>query len=309
VSIVFFKTGWMARYRGLKGDRIFSTMSYVRDHQYGHERDNFKPKSGKCFGYAPVAGVNIQRLGGYSDAEYIEGVDVIWAANRPRPLGGLVIIGWYRNARVYRHQRPLPSLIIAEANAQDCALVPVNERFYELPLKGPGSFRSAKVWYGDGFPKILRDVQKMLNGTYRVPAGRARVAPVKDPDITRRAEVEKAAIERVTSEYVRSGFNVESVEEQKRGWDLEATGHNLTLLLEVKGTAHPQIMPLLTPREYQAALANETSYHVCIVTSALSNNPSLLDLRYASDIKGWISEQGTVWDIVPVTAGQAKPRK
>ena len=310
MPMVFFKTGWMSRHQGLKGDPIFSTMSYVVENKYGHERNSFKPKRGKCFGYAPVAGVNIHdAFEAELDAKYTDGIDVVWVSNRPKPLGGLVIVGWYRNARVYRHKQASPGLIIAEAIAANCKLLRVAERSYGLPLSGPGSFRSTKVWYARHHPRIIRDVQSMIAGTYHVKPGKVRQTGIDDPDLTRRAEVETAAIDRVTEHYVSLGFNVESVEKLNRGWDLEATGRNKKLLLEVKGTSHGSIQPLLTPNEFDAANANRSSFHLCIVSDALEIRPVLTDLHYASNVDGWISDDAEIWDIVSVTSGLAKPRE
>lgn len=302
---LFLKVGWMARYQGKAGDAIFSTMKWVREHGSGHEANNFKPQNGKCYGYAPVPGIDIQKnFGAGPNDEYVDGVDVIWASNRPKPLGGLVIVGWYRNARVYRYPRPTARYNIAQASAADCTLLPIDERLYELPLEGPGSFRSAKNWYAEQYPEILKDVGKMLAGTYKVPAAGRRILKATDPDVTHRAEIEKIAIDHVTDKYFSLGYTVKSVEKDNLGWDLEATRGHLKLLLEVKGTAHSQISPLLTPNEYSASKKHRAAYHVCIVSEALSD-PALTDLRYINDVGAWVDESGDQeWAIEPRTSGQ-----
>jgi hypothetical protein len=308
--ILFLKTGFMARYQGMTGDYLFSTMKYVKDNEYGHERDNFKPKRGKCYGYAPLNGIDIEKhLGAEPGALYVDGVTVVWASNRPQPEGGLVIVGWYKNARVYRHHRPKPSLIIAEAKAENCTLLPVSQRQYELPLEGVGSFRSARNWYANGFPQIIRDVNKMVAGTYKPRRGKLIAAKKPDPDIVHRAKVEQVAIDTVVKEYLRLGFDIEYVEQLNRGWDLEAALDGTLYKIEVKGTAHAQISPLLTPNEYRAAEKEKGVYHLCIVSEALSR-PRLCDLRYRSELGAWTDESGVQeWDIDPVISGQAKKRK
>lgn len=308
MPIVFFKTGWMSRYQGMSGDTLFSTMRFVKKHEYGHERDNFKVKRGKCLGYAPLHTVNIDKLGAQPEEDYIDGVDVVWCANRPRPLGGLVVVGWYRDARVYRHPKGERALIIAEADAKNCTLLPVGERTLELPLVGEDSFRSTRVWYATNRKDIVRVAYALMNGTLKPKAGKAQVRYPDDPDITRRVEVEKSAVRVVSEKYTKLGYDVHSVEQDKVGWDLTARRGREVLQLEVKGTAHDAIMPLLTPNEYKMARKLYRSFRICIVTHALERRPRLIDLRYVSDQEAWMSEEGTLWDVEQVQSGQLRPR-
>lgn len=305
--LLFLKTGFMERYQGTKGDKVFSEMRWVQEHGTAHERLNFKPRHGRCFGYAPLAGIDIQKhFGADADAEFIDGVDVVWAALRPKPLGGLVIVGWYRNARVFRTKRPPPSLIIAQAKAEDCKCLPVDERLYRLPTTGEGAFRSPIVWYAEQYPQIIRDARAMIDGTYKQPKGKIVQPRKTDPDITHRQEVENNAIAAVITKYEQElNFSVRDVQAENCGWDLEATRREQTWFIEVKGTAHKAISPLLTPNEYKMALEHKANYRICIVTDALVS-PVITDLFYVAAIKAWITSSGEKWEILEVKSGTVK---
>src|SRR5689334_4141495 len=92
---------WMRDYRGAKGDKSYSSASYVKKHGYGTERFNFKEIRGNLYGYAFNRGerINLERLKQSCTGEYLDGVTIIWVA--PRKGYRQVVVGWYKNARVY----------------------------------------------------------------------------------------------------------------------------------------------------------------------------------------------------------------
>jgi len=100
----------MYEYRGLtKGEVLRSSAAAIIRHKFGHEIYNFQPHKGRMYGFArPVRGtIEISRLGASPDDEYVSNVLVVWTA--PHPRRGVVIVGWYDNARVYRAYQPPPS--------------------------------------------------------------------------------------------------------------------------------------------------------------------------------------------------------
>lgn len=104
MALVLFNIGWMKHYRGqTPSDGIFNGGSYVAEYDTGHEVRNFEPANGRCYGYvrAPRGKINMLRLGARADAECADNVTVVFTATPPGQ-GGSVVVGWYRNAQVWR---------------------------------------------------------------------------------------------------------------------------------------------------------------------------------------------------------------
>ena len=103
--IVYFKTEWMDFYDGRKGDKPPGNFLYVAEHGEAHEDRNFRVVNGRSYAYAPIAGggggVGIGNIGARASEEYVDGVDLVFIA-KARDKRGVVVVGWYRNARVYR---------------------------------------------------------------------------------------------------------------------------------------------------------------------------------------------------------------
>jgi hypothetical protein len=77
--------------------------------------------------------VNLSRLGATPEQDRLEGVTVVWVSKSP--AHGPVIVGWYRNATLFReYQEPLDASgreydgttigFYATAAAEDCILLP-----------------------------------------------------------------------------------------------------------------------------------------------------------------------------------------
>ena len=83
-------------------------------------------------------------------------------------------------------------------------------------------------------------------------------------------KVELAAIKAAKKHYTGDGWNVESREAEKIGFDLLCRKGKLERHVEVKGTAGVGAGFILTRGEYQKAESDE-KYELCLVESALSN--------------------------------------
>jgi len=81
--------------------------------------------------------------------------------------------------------------------------------------------------------------------------------------------IEKAAVNEVTAHYKKQGYEIDSVERDNKGWDLEATRATEELFLEVKGHKGNVIQFELTPNEYEKLQENAGKYKVCVVRRAL----------------------------------------
>ena len=113
--------------------------------------------------------------------EYLDGVTVVFVATRPER--GRVVVGWYRNARVWSegNQRPDPGhdLYFFRARTEDCTLLGVDARTFEVPKSGEGVFGMGRniryTFREDGeyerhAEEFVRDLQRYIEG----------VAPVVD---------------------------------------------------------------------------------------------------------------------------------
>jgi hypothetical protein len=158
--MIFLNVGWMQKYQGLAGDSITGGGAHVQQHHEGCEIFNFKPYEGYMYGFVRVAGsINIERLGAPPLDNSIDGVLAIWVAKSP--VDGTVIVGWYENATVYRDCQPPPEGSGRErkgrrewgyriiAKAEDCRLLPVDERVFRIPRGGKGRMGRANLWYAD----------------------------------------------------------------------------------------------------------------------------------------------------------------
>jgi 5-methylcytosine-specific restriction endonuclease McrA len=102
--VLFCRIGWCTQYDGSE-DPIRGGAGGGND----HERANFKPFKGTCYGCftsKPHRTVYIEKLGAARRADSVPGVLVVFFATRPK--GGQVVVGWYRNATVYRKLQESP---------------------------------------------------------------------------------------------------------------------------------------------------------------------------------------------------------
>lgn len=110
-KIIFCNTGWMDFYNGLTNDIIVGGGKYVDRMGWGGEMLNFKSFDNNLYGYVQPkidkkyknpSSIKLEKLGASETDESLSGVTVVWTATDP-DKGGTYIIGWYKNAKVYRH--------------------------------------------------------------------------------------------------------------------------------------------------------------------------------------------------------------
>jgi len=141
--ILFCRIGWMRAYQGLEED----ISGAGAGHDIGNEWEayNFSPYRGRVYGYLAAGRartIDISRIGGSGDS--VSGVTVVWVSPHPQQ-GRQRIVGWYRNATVYRELQDSPQgrpceasdgssvqyhVVAAEADA--CLLRPA-ERSFSIP--------------------------------------------------------------------------------------------------------------------------------------------------------------------------------
>ena len=304
MPLVLFNIGWMRRYRGQTGtDRIVNGGQYVRDNETGGEIKNFLPAGRHLYGYvrSPGDGINLERLGAVDGADHTDGVTVVFTATPPE--GGRVVVGWYRNARVWRdQQRRGDRIYFARASRDECMLLDVEERVLLVPSAGrpPSTWGmgQSNVRYVDQKDEDQEFIQALLQymespADFDVPAGVGGVPRQLDP--TWRARVERAAVDFVIADYESRGFECDSVEADNKGWDLEVTRGAVKLLVEVKGCSGDSRQVELTPNEY-AAMGHRRYreiYRLAVVTRALEEQQRRLSMvRYNGSDDTWRDQDG-----------------
>ncbi|WP_080755873.1 HNH endonuclease [Aeromonas hydrophila] len=158
MKLLFCNIGWMDRYNGIDDDSIKRGGAY-NNKSIGHEVCNFSPINNKVYGYVRSSGkINIERLGASKKDSFIKGITVVWTAGPDN--GGTVIVGWYKNATVFRLEQEIERptqlqkhngiskyRIIAEA--ENAKLLPLMQRTFLIPRAVKGGIGQSNVWYAD----------------------------------------------------------------------------------------------------------------------------------------------------------------
>ncbi len=165
-KIIFFRIAWMKEYRGVTiNDVPRHGGEYVERRGYGGEVYNFQPYQGKVYGFVEAGWkpkprrINIARLGASKHKDSVGDVLVVWVA-RSCSESGTFVVGWYKNATVYKVRqeppqganRKLPNgedaLYFAEADEFNSCLIPWNKRDFPIGM-GEGLFGRHSIWYAD----------------------------------------------------------------------------------------------------------------------------------------------------------------
>lgn len=296
----------MESYRGItKSDQISGGGSFVTEEGMGHEVCNFHSHRGNVYGYVQPAGANRSESAGSiklesvvggnvsKKDELIKGVLVIWTARRPE--GGTVVVGWYKDATIYRHYKKFTSTPALHkknglggyrilARTENTKLLQIDERTFLIPRRTKGSFGQSNVWFGNTEigKNIALEVDALSEGVrkFRKP----QISRSTDPE--HNAKVEKAAVNLVWKYYEDLGYSLKSVEKDNFGWDLEASQYKTKLHIEVKGLSGKIPYIELSPNEYKAWSATHEHYRLAVVSNALTL-PILYICRYSHEHKSW----------------------
>lgn len=309
--MVLFNIGWMKFYEGQnRSDRIVNGGKYVDIHETGGEVNNFLPKGNYLYGYVrPPRGnkINIEKLGAEAGAQHVDNVTVVFTATPPK--GKRVVVGWYRDARVWRHmQRSNRRSYFARAKKNNCTLLEVDERALHIPRAnrqtGAFGFGRSQIRYvqdNDKKDEIVRLLCRFLDNpsiTLDPPESKG-VKRKSDP--ARRYKVENAAINYVIKHY--EGFRCKSVERENKGWDLEFKRGSVQLLVEVKGCSGHEAKVELTPNEYTAMRRQNPHYRLAIVTNAL-DKPHLSIVSFNGSDGTWRDKTGRKFRLKEMTGAR-----
>lgn len=314
-KMVFLNTGWMDFYSGIIGDPITGGGKHVDNEGWGGEMFNFRPFKNRLYGYVQPkidkkyqnpSTIKLEKIGGLKTDEKLNNVTVVWTASNPNN-GGTYIVGWYKNATVYRYQqsspknskrkyKKIPLNFYATAKSEDATLLHVDERVVKIRRQEKKWMGQSNVWYADKNPDFVKLVKDYI---FKGEIPKQRITPKsttggqRQSDPLKRIEVEKTAINFVANYYSKLGYKVESFEKDNVGWDLTATNNRTELRLEVKGLSGEIASTELTPNEYENLKKYKKSYRLCIVTQALKN-PKLKIFAYSNDNKKWTSKDGAI---------------
>lgn len=280
--ILMVRIAWMKYYEGYANiDIPRSGAKYILKHKTGGETNNFKNRNGKYYGFIPfVNSLDINKLGADSKDEFIKNVTVVFCSTHPVEKG-MRIVGWYKNATVYRSPKTFPFLnwCFVEADAKNVTRIDAGDRVLNIP----GLFGRSAVFYFSKHPekkKILLEVLDYIESGGIIETTSVNVKSTKNkvprqPDIEKRILVETTAVNLAKNYYSKryGAKNVISVEKDNVGWDLEIKAGDVKLKVEVKGLSGNEQIVELTPNEFKALDAKRETYYLFIVTNALGSKP------------------------------------
>ena len=173
MKILYCRVGWMESYKGSATERPQAGGKYNQEN-IGYEVYNYLGYEGEYYGFVEP-GVNntihVERLCGDKKAELAEDVLIIWVAKKSS--GGQYIVGWYRNAMVYRTLQdvPIEAMSIRKSKkhnvyniySKNVYLLGLNDR--KFLIKGMGH---SNIWYGNSeidcqVFEYIQDYEKQYN--------------------------------------------------------------------------------------------------------------------------------------------------
>lgn len=165
MPILFCNISWMEYYGGRnQNDQPKGGGAFPRTQGYCGEECNFvRCDDGYAYGHFETRGrqVRLEHFGIRKDAEFIDGVDIVWTA----PIDGKdprAVIGWYKDARLYRRRQDfnnvfpsdqhykdkIPSFMVKALWVDVFLLEPADRQTLTLQ-RGPGWSGQSSWWYAE----------------------------------------------------------------------------------------------------------------------------------------------------------------
>ncbi|MBE5899656.1 MAG: hypothetical protein E7279_08650 [Lachnospiraceae bacterium] len=166
MRVLYCRVGWQKFYEGYTDDKPIGGGGY-NVYNIGHESFNFKEYDGKYYGFVQANGnIAIEKIDNSlsKNDEYIEDVLIVWCSKNPEK-GGTFIVGWYKNATVYREHQAFPDNIFGKRYLEDGDIynilsdncVCVSEERRDFPIKHMGR---NLYYFGEKIP--VEDVLKYI---------------------------------------------------------------------------------------------------------------------------------------------------
>lgn len=167
MRVLFCHIGFMNLYDGTLNNEKPMFGGKYNETNIGHEVYNFSNYNGRYFGFAQnsKSTIEVNKLLKSKDEkrDKVDNVLVVWCAKKPKG-NGVYVVGWYRNATVYRNLQSVPEDVLEDREdkekncfnifSENAILVPTNERSFQV--EGIGRY----VWYGN--KTVIEDVVKYI---------------------------------------------------------------------------------------------------------------------------------------------------
>lgn len=174
MPLLFCNIGWMKHYDGIDNDSIDRGGKY-NEHSVGHEVCNFSDCAGTLYGYVqPTGQIKLEKLGASKNDDSVDGITVVWTAGPES--GGTVVVGWYRDATVFRDVQQIPkptphqkvngvSTYRIKAPKAGATLLPIAQRELIIPRAVKGGIGQSNVWFADKpeSAELVERVQKLIH--------------------------------------------------------------------------------------------------------------------------------------------------
>ena len=177
--IIFVRVADMKYYQGItENDIPYNGGAYVKETGIAHECHNFAPivedgqEYEKCIGFFMMMGgkgveqLHIEKIPGCESMKHEEKVEdvIVVFVSKSRCSKNMRVVGFYKNATVYRHRHIMTiendyeQEYLFEAKKEDCVVLPYTTRFSDSAWYVPSStskysdfgFGRANVWFGGG---------------------------------------------------------------------------------------------------------------------------------------------------------------
>lgn len=296
------RVGWMTYYAGsLPGDeQPIGGGSYNEDN-IGHELYNFLDLDGKLYGYAQPASkqetINLKRIDPTSKGDELDHTLVIFVASNPD--GGQFVVGWYRNAVVYRHaqrdaRRSYKGEVFVhyfEASTSQAVLLPLDERKAMPVPQGSGSIGQRNLFYvfeDSGVQRNLQWLEHLVDlveaydgeNLLRTSRGGPEIAAViaaESTEASNRAQgflhsarirqaIEWRAMAVTRTHFEKQNWKLDD-HSATRPYDLLGTKADQRVFIEVKGTQSSGSEIFLTPNEVKWAKEHYPQTVLAVVTN------------------------------------------
>ena len=325
--VLFARIGYMEYYLGLSTERPINGGSY-NENECGHEAFNFSREAdGFCYGYVQpprgkqinnVPRLRIERIDPEcKNQDYVENVLVIWIATKPKELGGgQCVIGWYKEATVYRCFQPIKKGINRRSlknfhfnikcKSENAFLLPQRKRklIIPKPIKHHSSIGQSNVFYildanGKKIESLAKEIFTALSLTKNYSGMNQKTDddcfqdkesqnPFESDPVIRKA-IEIRAMNVCMRYFKREGYDCKDVSLYE-SYDILASRNGAKIKIEVKGTRGLGDKIILTRNEVCLAQKNKTKLFIVseIVydsrkKKAIGGNGKFLDGNFNKD--------------------------
>ena len=176
MKTLFCNIAWMKFYNGIREDDApYYGGELIRKGKEGTESANFRDYNGKCYGFFELKGnLDLKKYveEAKADQSFLSNVLVVWVAtNRKNETR---IVGWYKNATIYREIQSIKSYFFPEfsryfrieALSKECHLLREIDRKYPVNLKELSKFalsqKHSNAWYVDSTKQEVTGLSKLL---------------------------------------------------------------------------------------------------------------------------------------------------